>query len=126
MSLSNWSNKRANGRKAEYVTVLPSCTIPDQSYTIAQVKARYQRGQPLPGSALPPIYTGDADYIDINRLDKVERAELMRKNKERIGHVRNEMASREAKRKKQEYDAAVQAKVDEALRARQDRDEAVK
>lgn len=115
-SLNSWFNRI---RKAEYKSTMPSCTIPGQSMTIAEVDARYRRGQLLPGPAEPPVYTGDEEYIDINKLDKVERANLALRNKERIKHVRDEMSEREMKRKKQLEEEQLKKKIDELVKARE-------
>lgn len=123
--LSGWYNARENRKDVpEYVTKNPSCTVPGQSMTIAEVEARYRRGQSLPSAPKEAIYTGDADFIDINKLDKVERAELSRRNRQRIGHVRNELTAREEKKKKQMEEAKIQAKVEEALKAKKKYDDA--
>lgn len=60
-----------------------SQTVPDQTMSMRQLLDRYARGLPLAG-AKDPLYYGEEDLPDLNRLDLAEIQELKEANKQRI------------------------------------------
>lgn len=54
---------------------LPSKTVPDQSLSPKQLLERFSRGLPLTG-AYEPVYNGDVELPDFNRMDISEIAQL--------------------------------------------------
>lgn len=78
----------------------PSKTVPDQTMSMRELLDRYARGLPLAG-AKEPMYYGEEDLPDLNRLDLAEIQELKEANKQRIADQQADLQrQRDAKAKK--------------------------
>lgn len=60
---------------------LPSKTVPDQAMSVREILSRYARGLSLGGSRTPVFDGDDSDFPDLEKLDKVERLEVIRRVK---------------------------------------------
>lgn len=65
----------------------PSLTVPDQSLSVKQILDRYARGLPLGGMKVP-VYDGEEDVPDFNKLDLAERQELLEQTKQSITNIK--------------------------------------
>lgn len=59
------------------INILPSITIPDQSYTVEEIYRRFAQGRPLAIQRIP-VYDGDVMLPDYQRLDLAEREQLLK------------------------------------------------
>lgn len=90
--------------------ILPSLTIPDQSYTIAEIIDRFTRGLNFEGIRVP-IYS-DEDFPDIRNLDISEIDEIRRANQKNQNELRQRLNEEEKLRKKKIRDEYIQKERD--------------
>jgi len=87
----------------------PSKTIPDQTYTPAEILKRYARGLPMEKLS-SHYYSGDIDYPDIRRMDLTEQEDIVKKANRDVEQLNKDLADRiEANKKRQKAWAADQA-----------------
>lgn len=55
---------------------LPSETVPDQTLSLRTILERYAKGLPITGNKSEPLYYGDEDMPDINKMDISEIHDL--------------------------------------------------
>lgn len=93
---------------------LPSLTIPDKSLTVQQIMDRHTRGQMLPFTKSPQFsFDGlpedmPSELVDLpnfDRMDAVEKAELLAYVNQEIDETQHRMTTRTEKRKKASKDA---------------------
>ena len=78
-----------------------SKTKPDQTMSLQELINRFTRGGEV--ATLTPVYAGDADFPDIDRMDPMERLDYARQIEQEIEHEKAKIArnqARAAKRKK--------------------------
>lgn len=66
-----------------------STTIPDQSMSIKEILDRFARGLPLDGYRVP-VWDGEEDLPDFNRMDLADIENYMRNNQEEIQYLQAE------------------------------------
>lgn len=108
-------NRENFRNKKDYETITrPSMTIPNEALSVPDIIRRYAQGLP-PVGARTPIYEGeDSPFagIDINRMDLVERHNLLEEVKRNI----REQQTRRMEELKQKQQAAYKKQVDEGVK----------
>lgn len=80
------------------VNNLPSQTIPDQSMTVKELMERHARGLPLTGERVP-IYNGEEDLPEFEKMDLAERQEYIEANKQVIENMKADLNKKAAEKK---------------------------
>lgn len=86
----------------------PSLTIPDQSLTIKEILQRYAQGLPLHASAQIPIYHGDNEIPDLQRMDLAEREQYLNDLKQTVEDTKARINQQLEDEKRQQEEAAKQ------------------
>lgn len=68
----------------------PSKTIPDQTMSIREIVARFQRGLPIDAGKVPIYHGEDIELPDIRKLDLVEIQEMKQQIGEDITNLENQ------------------------------------
>lgn len=97
-----------------------SMTLPDQNYTVKQLFERFSRGLPVQGAKQNPIYLGEENDVDIEKvnnmsiMDKADLSDEMRQRAEELEQLYNDtQAERSEAQKKLEEEKARQAEAAE-------------
>ena len=94
----------------------PSLTIPDQAMTVQELLTRFASGLPLSAGRVP-IYEGEEEMTDLEKLDLAEREEILRSAREEI----REITERVNKRKLDAQQRNLEEKVAARLKAEADK-----
>lgn len=80
------------------INLQPSNTVPDQTMSIAEIMKRYATGQPLT-SGREGIYVEENDLLDtdLQRMDLVDREELLNKTKDYIAETQTKLQTKKSK-----------------------------
>lgn len=65
-----------------------SLTVPGQSMSVKEIMTRYANGL-HPGGIKVPVYEGDSDLPDIDRMDLVDRQEFALAARQELEDIRN-------------------------------------
>lgn len=74
----------------------PSQTVPDQAMSIGEIMKRFVSGLPVGGGRVPFYEEEDGDDIEDTMpmgMDKIERIEWIRSNKNKIDQLKSELNS---------------------------------
>lgn len=113
--IRNHYNSKYFQKKGE-VNEEPSLTIPDQSYTVQELLARFASGLPMSGQKIP-MYDGEEETNDLEKLELSERMAIIRSAQEEIVEI-NE---RVKKRQMEAQEAKMQAKIEARLQEKENK-----
>lgn len=94
----------------------PSKTIPDQAMTVMEIYRRFASGLPLSGQRVP-MYDGEEETPDFNKLDLSEREAIIRETRQEIQEIEKRVADRKMKAKEVQLQKLVDKRVAEKLAA---------
>lgn len=103
MRLINWFNFDSLGSDVRELFTLPSKTVPDMSLSIRDLVDRHKKG--LNVKTFSPVYS--ERNIGLERLDKIERAELAMQLSDFVATSRGRLLSARQKVKQDALEAAV-------------------
>lgn len=75
-------------------------TEPDQNYTVKQLFERFARGLPVLGAVKQPVFLGEENDIDlekVNNMSHMEKSALADELAERAEFINNDLEQRKAK-----------------------------
>ena len=83
------------------INLLPSQTIPEQSFSVKEIMTRFAQGLGWTGPKVPVYDNGEdpLEGINLDNLDLSERQEMLEQVTERISVLRQEMAERQKPKK---------------------------
>lgn len=99
-------NSKAYPKNYE-VNTMPHMTIPDQTMSISEIMARYARGLPISGERVP-VYNGEEDLPDLDRMDLAERQEALENAREEYVEIQKRLIKKRLPNKKPSNEQDVQ------------------
>lgn len=99
------------------VFILPSLTVPDMTISLRQLVDNQKVGKAV--KVFSPVYDPNGDIpIGLERMDKIERAELARNTADFIKDQRGRLITAKQKLERDAYDAKLIAEHEAKMKAR--------
>ena len=98
----------------------PSMTIPNQAMTVRELMIRFASGLPLKGQKVP-IYEGDEEIPDIDKMELIEREEYYLELKKQREEVEERVKQRRIKAKEMKLEQIVQDRIAKKQKEEEDK-----
>lgn len=98
--------------KKQEKTDKPSLTVPDQAMSVQELIKRFASGLPLTAARVP-LYDGEEETIDLDRLDLVERKEILDEARREMLDIDKRVKERRMLAEKQKLDEIIERRVAE-------------
>lgn len=96
------------------ITWSKSVTIPDQNYTVKELFERFARGLPVQASRQQPIFLGEENTVDLEKVHKMsimDKADLSAEMAERAKSIKQQLIDDEEKRSAEEEEKEAADKI---------------